>query len=407
MAGRIAHKCVISASFILGGEETKLSPSCIKYILVEHLYGKVYMPVIYICLSINGNLYSDMIENEKKAKFYLNIKEYNIYSITSIEKEYIKGQFTYTLPTYNPDYSEDLNPPGSNVDSSYKTLTLALTSMRLLNQAKTSFNGTFGNIDQNTMIGEALSGLNKVVMKKPRYNAIFETINVPPMPSKTKLLNFIFNKNPFYDTQYMFFMDFDQCYLLDLTGDYCPADDGQLGTVSIDIGSVLDSSSYSEGISIKNGSYQFYVNPANTNVAPNKITDKISNQVVFVDDDYVEKVDLNVNRNIDSSTKQTFKRGGNARLYKNVAEANTVLIELVKDNLDSSIITPNKKYVINSYEDHKEYTGLYTLLYKKDIISNINNEFGFSMSLGLRKVGNIIRLGKRYTRTAIARNSTR
>ena len=237
------------------------------------------------------------------------------------------------------------------------------------------------------------------------YNAEFETINIPPLPSRTKLIRFIFDKNPFYDTNFMFFMDFHQSYLLDLTGEFCPANDGQLGTVSIDICSVLDPASYSEGIAVENDYYQFYVNPADVNVSPNKAIDKIANQVVFVDDDYVESVDLNINRNVDSSTKQSFKRGGNARLYKNNAEANTVLIELVKENLDSSIITPNKKFIINSYEDHNEYTGLYTLLYKKEVITNINNEFGFSMMIGLRKVGNITKIGKKYMNNMMKRNS--
>lgn len=404
---REAHKCTISMSFILDGKEKKLSSSSIKFILIEYLYGKNYMPVIYVSLSINDSLYSDMIENEKKAKFYLNIRGYNVFSNTSIRKDFIKGQFTYKLPTSNPNYSEDLNSQGTNMDSSYKTLALALMSMKLLNKAKTSFNGMLGNIDQNTMIGEALSGLDKVVMKKPKYNAVFETINIPPLPSKSKLLKFIFRKNPFYDTDFMFFMDFNQSYLLDLSGDYCPANDNQLSTVIIDICSVTDSASYSEGISIKNGSYQFYVNPANVNIAPNKIIDNIANQAIFVDDNYIEKVDLNVNRNIDSSTKQSFIRGGHAKLYKNIAESNTVVLELVKDNLDSSIITPNKKFIINSYENHEEYTGLYTLIYKKDIMTNINGEFGFSLSIGLRKVGNITKLGKKYTNSAIKHNTTK
>ena len=404
---REAHKCKISVSFILDGKERKLSVSSIKFILIEYLYGKNYMPVIYISLSLNDSLYSDMIENERKAKFYLNIRGYNVYSNTSISKDFIKGQFTYKLPTSNPNYSEDLNPKGSNMDSSYKTLTLALMSMKLLNKAKTSFNGMLGGIDQNTMIGEALNGLDKVVMKKPKYNAVFETINIPPLPSKSKLLKFIFRKNPFYDTDFMFFMDFSQSYLLDLSGDYCPANDNQLSTVAIDICSVTDSASYSEGVTIKNSSYQFYVNPANVNIAPNKTTDNIANQIVFVDDNYVEKVDLNINKNIDSSVKQTFKRGGNAKLYKNIAESNTVILELVKDNLDSSIITPNKKFIINSYENHKEYTGLYTLVYKKEIITNINGEFGFSLSMGLRKVGNITKLGKKYTNSANKHNTTK
>lgn len=400
-------KCTIKASFILDGVETKIPSQSIKSILIESLYGKVYMPVIYLTLSIKNDLYDTMIENKDSAKFYLNIQKYNANAdVLAIKKDHIKGQFTYMLPTSNPNYSEDLSSEDT-ADNSYKTLTIGLMSMQLLNTAKTSFNGIYGDIDQYTLIGEALSGLNKVVMKRPLYNATFETIDIPPMPSKTKLLRFIFDKNPFYDTPFIFFMDFQQSYLLDLSGDYCEANDGQYHTVAIDICSVVDPASYTEGIAIKNNTYQFYVNPANTNISPNDIIDNIANQAIFVDDDLVQKIDLSINRKKDSLTKQSFKRGSNARLYKNMVESNTVAIEFVKENLDSSIITPNKRYIINSYEDHKEYTGLYTLLYKDEIISNVNNEFGYSMSVGLRKVGNITRIGKKPTKSAIKKNNSR
>jgi hypothetical protein len=115
---------------------------------------------------------------------------------------------------------------------------------------------------------------------------------------------------------------------------------------------------------------------------------------VFVDDNgSVDYVDLNVNNNTDSNVKQSFKRGGNANLYKNMAESNTVVIELVKENIDASIIAPNKEFRINNYPGYEDYNGKYTLLYKKEIIKNVNGEFGLSVCIGLRKVGNITALG--------------
>lgn len=400
-------KCKIRVSFIANGEETKISTQSIKSILIERLYGQLYMPVIYISLSLKNELYDAMMEHENDGKFYVNIQKYNALSEQlSIKTDHIKGLFTYILPTHNPNYSEDLSPE-SSMDEAYKTLTIGLISMEIMNAAKTSFNGIFGNIDQYTMLTKATEGIKKLVMKKPPYNATFETIDIPPMPSKTKLLQFIFDKNPFYDTPFIFFMDFDRSYLIDLCGDYCDAEDGQLPNVCIDIRSIIDNASYTEGITVNGDSYQFYVNPANANISPNTAIDNIANQVVFVDDDYVQKINLNVNKKYGSNVKQSFKRGVNGILYKNMVESNTVAIEFVKENLDSTIITPNKKFILNSYEDHTEYTGLYTLLYKDEIISNVNNEFGFSMSVGLRRVGNVSKIGKKATKAAMKKNKTK
>ena len=202
-------------------------------------------------------------------------------------------------------------------------------------------------------------------------------------------------------------MDFDKAYLLDLSGEGCPSNDGQLNDIIIDINGVTDPTSYYEGITERDGAYQIYVNPANTNISPNKAIDKIANQMVFVDDDcQVTYVDLDVNSNADSTTKQAFMRGSNAVLYKNIVESNTILLEFTKENLDGSIFTPNKRYMVNNFPGYEEYNGTYTLLYKKETIKNTNGEFGIAVSIGLKKVGNIQALGLAGTLSANRRSTS-
>lgn len=419
---REAYKAKIQISFILNNKTTEIGEQLVKYIMVENLYESRIMPVIYVSLSVGNELYSNIIENYKAAKIYLCIQKYNAYSGSSLYKDYIKGQFTYILPTSNPSYGEELVNENDQADAAYRTLTIALMSMELLNLSKTSFNGIYGNIDENTLIMKAMEGMPAII-QKPKYNPVFDTILVPALNSKRKVLKFIFQKCPFYDTNYMFFLDFNKSYLLDLTGESCLANDGQLDTIIIDIRKVTVEESYYEGMEVKNNAYCIYMNPANTNISTNKGADKISNQFVFVDDmGSVDYVDLNINNHTDSDLKQSFKRGGNAILYKNIAESDTVIIEMSKDNIDGSVITPNKSYFINNYEDYEDYNGKYTLLYKKEIITNNNGSYGLSVSFALRKVGNITAIGNevavaatkkaasaahRYkTKTSTAKNTT-
>ena len=129
--------------------------------------------------------------------------------------------------------------------------------------------------------------------------------------------------------------------------------------------------------------------------------------MVFVDDDcQVTYVDLDVNSNADSTTKQAFMRGSNAVLYKNIVESNTILLEFTKENLDGSIFTPNKRYMVNNFPGYEEYNGTYTLLYKKETIKNTNGEFGIAVSIGLKKVGNIQALGLAGTLSANRRSTS-
>lgn len=406
---REAYKCEISASFILNDEEKQLDPNLIKYLLIEHLYESRYMPVIYMSLAMDNDMYSSMIENEKKAKFYLNIKKYNIYSDTALKKDYIKGQFTYLLSASNPNYSQDLVSSSESSDVAYRTLTVALIDMDILNKAKTSFNGVYGEIDQYTLISKAMNGLKNAIIKPPIYNTEFETIIIPPKNSRTKLIKYIFDKYPFYDTNYMFFIDFEKAYLLDFTGDGCPDPSDKVNDIIIDIREVTDDSAYLEGLEIINNAYKMFVNPGNTNVTKNKSIDKVTNQLIMVDTEgEVNYTDLDINNNFDSSIKQTFVRGENAsaktNLYKNIIESNTIAIELAKDNIDGSVITPNKTYNITNYEGYTEYNGKYTLLYKKEIITNLNGQFGMTINIGLKKVGNIIALGSEKAKERVLKS---
>lgn len=401
---RSAYKCNISMSFIKDNTEYKIDENFINYIMIENLYESNYMPVIYVSVRVVNDIYSQLIQSEKNGKVYLRIDRFNTYSNTSLSKTYIEDQFTYICSTSNPNYTQVLDD--NTMDQSYKQITLALMSMDILNKIKTSFNGIFGNIEHNTLIVKTLEGLNSVV-KPVLYNPIHETIIIPAMNSKVKLLKFIFDECPFYDTNYIFFTDFNKTYLLDLTGEACDGGDGQLSTVMLDIRELTQEHAYYDGMEEKNGAYYIYINPAHTNVSENKGMDKISNQLVTIDDDgKVEYVDLDINNNIDSEVKQTFRRGGDTILYKNIVESNTVIIELLKENIDSTVLTPNKEYVINNYADYADYNGKYTLLYKKEVIKNINGEFGLSVSLGLRKVGNITSIGRSVVEEAIRRSKS-
>ena len=386
MARRQAYLCEIQASFILEDEATELDPSYIKYILIENLYITRIIPCIYLSLAVPSELYTKMIENEKEAKFYLDIRRYNAYSDTALSRDCIKGQFTYMMSTSNPNYAKELETSDQSSDVSYRALTLALVSMELLNASKNSFNGIFGNIDTATLMYKAVQGLDAVV-KAPKYNAEFETQVIPTLNSRKKLLDYLFNQSPFYDTNFMFFMDFDRTYLIDMTGEGCHVEDGELDSVIFDIDTVVVNESYFEGMEEKNGE------------------DKVANQLITVSEEgEVDYRDLEVNNNIDSDVKQAFKRGGSAALYKNILESNMITIELFKDNLNGTVFTPDKVYSIHNTEDYADYNGTYIMVYKREIVMNRIGTFRSSVQIGLRKVGNITAIGTAMAKAASKRS---
>ena len=94
-------------------------------------------------------------------------------------------------------------------------------------------------------------------------------------------------------------------------------------------------------------------------------------------------------------------KGRNVILEKNTLESSTIFMDIVKEHIDGSIITPNKQYIVKNYADYSDYNGNYALFYKKEVLKNINGEFGISVNVGLRKVGNITHLGAAVVEAAI------
>ena len=287
--------------------------------------------------------------------------------------------------------------------------------MDLMNNARTGFYGNFGEIDTATIIGKALEGLDsngkEVVVKAPIYNTLFEKQVIPVLNSRKKLLKYIFNQSPFYDTDFIFYMDFDRSYLVDLNGEGCQVNDGELHDVIFDIREVTSDQSYIEGITVQNGANYIYVNASDTSLKINKSQDNIANQLVVVPEEGITEenrdnfiVDIDINSREGSSIKQAFKRASNAKLYKNLMESNIAIMEIERSHINGTVFTPNKKYMIKNYKDGT-YDGTYTLLYKLELIVNNAGVFNSSCRFGLRKVENIIPIDNTQPATSSAKNS--
>lgn len=401
---KTSFRCSVSCALITEeGEKYDINPNSIKYMVIEDLYYERYMPVIYLSVVLKNEIYSLVIEGEKTSKIFLSINRHNVYSDTALSTRDIMGQFTYILSSSNPNYAEDLSDQ-ETADNSYTGVTLGLMSMEINNDVHTSFNGIFASIDMETLLGKVMEGSTSVV-KTPVYNPEFENIMIPSLPSKVKLLEFLFDQCPFYDTNFIYYHDFNKCYLIDRTGEFCDAHDGEEPTVYFDITELTSSRTYQDGMEFGDGFYNIIVNPAKTNVRVNKGYDKVSNQLVYIDDDGgISYMDLNINNNIDSELKQSFNRGANALVTKNNIESNTIFVNIIKEYIDSSLVTPNKEIIIKNYKKYEEYNGKYCLFYKKEILKNINGEFVSSTNFGLKKVGNIEHLGQGVIDAAIRKS---
>lgn len=407
----IVNKYNVTISFTDHEETNYEIPNLyIRYIMLESRYTESLIPVIYLSIALNSELYRLITDedNVKDGKFLLKIQRYNAYARIPIYTTIVNEAFNYIVSTSNPDYSESLEGASEAADPSYHSLTVALMSMNLMNAVRSEKNemegilvsDIFGDVDESTIIGKIFEGFKdyklKSIITPPTHNNHFDTLIIPPMTSRRELLQFLFDKAPFYDTGFTFFMDYKKAYLLDQNrnGYYIRDEVSSFHHIIFQINGVISDESYEEGYRVENNSIIININPNNSNITRNKAQDKLANRLVVVQEDGdISVVELNVNNSKDSDPKYTFQRGGNATLYKNIIESNNVYVNLSKEDIDGSLFTPNRMYSIQNYVGHEENNGDYILTSKRQIILNNNGVFRSSCELGLRKVGKIKNIG--------------
>lgn len=389
----------------------------IKYIVIENVYTNRIMPVIYVSMSVTAKMYNDIYtaQNKKQegkkstARFVLSIQRFNklvknAKFVTSLQDE----DFDFIISNENPNYETEIEEADRDADVAFKTITVALLSINLLNAIRTERNpdgsvivsGVFGNIDMNTLIGKVFEGISenniKCVIKVPSHNTEFKdgSLIIPPMNSRNQVLKYLFDRAPFYNTPYTFFLDFGRAYLLDREQNGVKVKDNTYHDVKFFVKEVYKYESYKEGITKENKNYIVYINPARAVIKPNRKQDKVTNKIVTVDENaQVEEVDIDKNKNEDTDKRYAFKRGGNALLYKNIANSNQVEIVLVKTDIDASIFTPNKRYYISLYGKYAKYNGFYTMTFRKEVLYNNSGQYKANVEFGFKNIGDIEDIG--------------
>lgn len=391
-------------------ERLQIESERIKYLIIENMYENVnILPVIYISINVSSDMYSKIVNSNETSKFYLLIKKKDGLSQNSIFNKIIEDKFTYVVSSTNANYSETLD---ANAVDAYKGITIGLVSDKMTNELRKSFNGVYQNIDQNTLVKLATKDLNKQVIAPLKYNKHYKEFVIPPIASRYRLLNFIFDHDPFYDSVFTFFMDFNRTYLIPRNGKAIDSKDGKPNNIIINVKNYTAQEAFDDGYTIENNAYVLYINGASTNMIINNATSKVTNNIVGYWDSYSSTQNLNIDNNntAENTTKTMFIRSNNAAGLRNQIESESVVLELLKQNLDGDIFEPNRSYNVSNYGKYTKYNGAYYLVYKREIYTpNSGKEFTISTNVGLKKAAveeTARSISNELRRTTLAATST-
>ena len=67
-------------------------------------------------------------------------------------------------------------------------------------------------------------------------------------------------------------------------------------------------------------------------------------------------------------------------------ELSAATLYINKNDLDTSVITPNKEYTVKNYDTHSDKNGRFLLCQKKEIYIREGDSFILNMALMLKKI---------------------
>ena len=362
----------------------------IQYVMLEYKYLNInVLPVVYVSLKVPLDLHDKIIDTYVHSYFDMKIRRKNMTTDTSAAEEIVKDRFDYVCSNTNVNESPVLSS-NEEEDKSYVRVTIGMVSKTMSKMLRKTYNGTYLDVDTETMIKKvAFKNLKEIVMSKLKYNKKYKKLEIPTLNTRYRLVKYLFDENPYYDNYFTFFMDFKKkVYLIENNGKPVQADDKPEKCV-FHVTDATDPKSFSSGNVIKNNAYHIYVNLANAKITVNEGRDQNVNKVTGFaykdEDDDVQDLYISDSSGAGQEDKPSTIRHTNVALLVNEIGNSRVFVEMFKSSIDSSIVTPNRKYVIKMVGNYERYNGVYTIAYKKESYTPMGQqEFQVTTSVGLK-----------------------
>ena len=400
MASLIAsYKFTVQLELLLKNKSYPIPSSSVKSIMINYDYDKNNMPVLYLNVRLSGTIYNKMVLNADTATLSFRLYKFDELGNSIINEPYIEDNFTYVMSS-DPNYDETLEQVVSgkamadndNADS-YLEGYISILSLRLINDNKKFINDIVKDTDPLSIIHKYTSHMPMCI--EPLDSTVhIDQFIIPPITSITNLIQYINNNYCLYKSGYRFFRDFAATYLLSMKGKPVNTANNNFNTIIISIRDPMDRLSKVSSMEIdrKNHAYIIYVNAKDTSIKIDRTTNKQYNSILGVDTlGNTIKEELKIPDTPDISEKVIIERVQNdnlEKIYNSKAtiESLSVILTIAKNEIDSTLLTPNKEYQVRNYSGSRDFDGRYVLSYKKEIMYQQDKNFIDSVMFGLRRV---------------------
>lgn len=387
----------VEASVIIDNTDYKIPDGTINSIIVDYDYDRKNMPAIYVALRLTTDLYNKMVTNAETGIISFRLYKFNTQLQNSIISPYIQDSFTYIIsgdPNYNEAMEKYAGSSGSSdTDSnSYMQGHIGLVSLSLSEKNNILINDVVKNTNLASIIHRYTHHMKMCIEPFDNIDTIDQFI-IPPINTITNFLAYMNENFCFYKSGYRFFRDFSTSYLLSMKGKPVETSDTDYNSIVIYVCDPTDEKANTTAIEFDttNKAYVIYVNANNVTTKPNRVLSKKFNSIIGVDTlGNINELELDLPTYADATKKNIFERVPNDNMElinntKSSLESGSLVVSVIKNEIDTSILTPNKQYFIKSHNLVRKYDGRYILCSKKEIFYRTTSSFVCTVSFNLRK----------------------
>ncbi len=391
------YNYTINMIWINGSEQIVVAPDRIKSLIIDYDYRLKNMPIMFISINVSRTFADKIILGKSTAKMYLSMDKYMNQGIVNKQK-YIRGEFIYFMNNdinYNNsiDYAEETNIDSKDEDK-FRKLTIGLFNIEFINKNKYTVNSIYQNATNSDII--LLNTRHCNVLMEPIQNDILhKQLLVPPLTSVSRLIKYLDSIHSLYTTPHIFFMDLDGItYIMSSSGKVLKTFKDDISNITIRINDPIENSSKVQGMmkDTDNSTYIIDVSAVDTNMTINTVQDKIYNRIIGIDsygNTVTKELEINSDPSIKINDNFVMISNGNMSeidMRKKTIERSEITLRVTKDDIDSSLFTPNKRYSIRNYTRYKHLNGDFTLDNKKEVFSTTGIDFIVKVMCTFRKI---------------------
>ena len=360
----------------------------IKSLVIDNDYEGKVMPISVLTVIIDKNIKDIIIKNKSIGTLLVVVYKFIKGQDFQIKEEYIKENFIYFLSdntnkTSGLDYTEDRQDLNSK-------LTIGLVKQELVNNNKRNIiNTIFTKSKMINMICNFSNGMNLLI--EPPNKTIIENFVVPPVTTYTYFIKYLDDHiNIYKDSYYRLFFDYERTYILSGKGISTYAKGEKKYPITFNILNNYNQESKVQGLEIDNdkGKYIVDIDEIDTTFQIDTGTTTMYNNIVAINNKgevSSENISSGREQLISKTTIQRTENLNNATSLKASIQNKERIINIVKNNLDTSIFTMNRQYTINHYKE-KDYSGNYLLVRKRELFVRETTNFIMSNVFTFSKV---------------------